>query len=151
MDLQENRQVSEEKINNLLSIYDYLVFEISAKSGENVCKAFYSAICLLPIFEDFTGSTEEIIKQLELENTEKQNYFDHSNSYSNGVSLETAKAKHIEPSLNDSNQKEISLKISDSDGLKQYHVFQKRKNCKCWISINNSIFLLIKTLFKSIT
>lgn len=91
---------------------------------------FYYSISLLPIFEEFTGEREDIVKQLELENIEKPNYFE-SNSFTNGVSLETAKAKNLDNRKEEENNNEISLKIADSSGAIEYHNFGKKKNCKC--------------------
>ena len=80
--------------------------------------------------EDLVSSTEDIVKQLEMENTERNSYLDTSNnSFNHGVSLDTAKPTRIDP--NESQTKEFSLKIADSDLQKEYHDFKKKKNCKC--------------------
>jgi len=110
---------------------------MSAKSGDNLSKVFYTAISMLPIFETYTGEQEEIVQQLEQENQEKQNYYSENiNSSSlyntNGISLESAKAGQVDYSSNShTNNRDISLKITTSQGEKEFHEFQQRKKCKC--------------------
>jgi hypothetical protein len=128
-DLKDSRVVDDNSVNELSSHYNYVSFIISAKTGENISKVFYYSISLLPIFEEFTGYKEDIIKQLEIENIEKPNYFE-TNSFSNGVCLETAKAKNLDKKEEENNN-EISLKIADSSGVVEYHNFNKKKRCKC--------------------
>ncbi len=47
------------------------LFEISAKTGDNMKHMFYSAVGVLPFFEQFDLGLEQIVKELEAENSEK--------------------------------------------------------------------------------
>jgi len=47
------------------------LFEISAKTGDNMRNMFYSSVAVLPFFEPFNSTLEQIVKELELENSEK--------------------------------------------------------------------------------
>jgi hypothetical protein len=116
--------------------YNFLVFEMSAKTGENIDKIFYTSISKLPIFEGYSGDPEEIVCQLAQENNEKDkpSFLGGDNSLynSNGISLESAKSRQIDTSgMNSSqNRGDISLK-STGQGEQGYHDFKKRKDCKC--------------------
>lgn len=134
IDLHEKREVENHKIKDIFQTYNHLCFEISAKTGENLTQAFYTAISLLPVFEGYTGSSEDIVKQLEIENLEKQNQFEsNNNSYFNGISLDTAKPRQGDLNMSESNHhnKDLSIRISADENQKQFQEFQKGKKCKC--------------------
>jgi hypothetical protein len=47
------------------------LFEISAKTGENMKNMFYSSVAVLPFFEGYNINMEQIVKEMEVENSEK--------------------------------------------------------------------------------
>lgn len=120
--------MSTEELKDLFYTYNFLTFEISAKTGDSLSKAFYTSISMLPIFEGYSGEQDSIVKQLEDENSDKHSNYD-SNSFSNGFPLESAKGNLGNESYN----KEFSLKIADSELQKDYQDFKRKKNkdCKC--------------------
>lgn len=132
-DMSEQRQIKSEEVISVAQNFNILSFEVSAKDGSNVPRLFFNSVSLLPVFDDYSGSKEEIVNQLENENAERNNYLEHSSYHSNsgGVSMDSAKARELDQNMSTSKDKDFSIKIADSEGQKEYQNFQKRKNCKC--------------------
>lgn len=48
------------------------LFEISARTGDNMKNMFYSSVAVLPFFEGYNVTLEQIVKEMELENSERE-------------------------------------------------------------------------------
>lgn len=132
LDLINERKLSPNQCQELAKVTGYKVFEISAKTGENINQMFYEAVTTLSAFEGYAGEQSQLLRQLEEENCvidKQSSYF--SNTNKDAISLETGKAKITESNSLSKDTTNINIKIK-SLGKEQidFHEFPK-KECKC--------------------
>lgn len=132
LDLVNDRKLSPTQCAELSKLTGFKVFEISAKTGENINNLFFESVTTLSAFEGYSGDHLQLLKQLEEENnlTDKQSsYF--SNTNKDAINLETGKAKITDSNSFSKDATSINIKIKGSNKEQQdCHEFPK-KECKC--------------------
>jgi len=135
IDLPSERKISSTQCEAMSKKTNYKVYEISAKTGENLKRVFYTAVTTLPAFDGFHGSPEDIINLLEIENKDSNNNTNNlllNQSQTDGINLETGKMK-ITDQNSSANRGELSFKVGPSTihlGDSQDD-FPKKKKCNC--------------------
>ena len=130
-DLLDKVQVSKEEIEHFEQSYNLRVYRVSAKTGENVNKMFYSLIAHLPAFEKYDGDKETLINNLEKENIEETSFINLKREESINFNLDTLKKE-------DDEEGEVDAKTNNFDNKEiKFSIKQKGKDntkgnkCKC--------------------
>jgi Ras-related protein Rab-6A len=130
-DLLDKVQVSNDEIEHFEQSYNLKVYRVSAKSGDNINKMFYSLIAQLPAFEKYDGDREALINILEKDNLEETSFINLKREESINFNLDTLKKDDEEEIENDGktnnfDNKEIkfSIKQKGKDNA-------KINKCKC--------------------
>ena len=103
------------------------VYRISAKTGENILKTFFTTISTLTAFDDYSGTKEKLIEILENENKQESHNYSYSSNNRDIISRETGKNKEQTENEGKLKIKEGSNHIASHDN----HTFPKKKPCNC--------------------
>ncbi len=126
-DLNDQAYINNDMIEELKNSVKLEVYRISAKTGENIQKAFYTTISTLTAFDDFNGDKENLLELLEIENKQESNNYSYSSNNRDIISLETGKNKEQTENEGKFKIKEGSNNIASHDN----HTFPKKKSCNC--------------------